>query len=89
MMEKNIHQIWIGPYDIPNREKDFIEKGCFGILFCFRTKATSYRRNSRTCNRDSWRAHKCTSNYHLLRRLRVIAEYFSADGNSFAGLNKF
>jgi mannosyltransferase OCH1-like enzyme len=26
MMEKNIHQIWIGPYDIPNREKDFVQK---------------------------------------------------------------
>lgn len=25
-MEKNIHQIWIGPYTIPKREKQFVEK---------------------------------------------------------------
>jgi|LauGreSBDMM110SN_4_FD.fasta_scaffold47131_3 mannosyltransferase OCH1-like enzyme len=25
-MEKIIHQIWVGPYEMPNREKDFVER---------------------------------------------------------------
>jgi len=33
LIEKNIHQIWVGEYDVPPRDKEFCEENQTHVVF--------------------------------------------------------